>query len=335
MKRLVVGISFIAILVLGLAACSKEDDTSKQSKKDDDAEASQPEEEEVSYDPIPAADFSEEFLAGDFERIYAQISQEFQNQVSLEELEQLGSDFNQDVDSFELVSEMPLLGMTEYQWVSNNGEKGIRSYWIEDLTIEGLQLMPISTFPDSDAIYTENTYQMPINEEWFTFWGGTNELVNYHYAVESQRYAYDLLIMEEGNSFEGEPTENESYFAFNKDVVAPLAGVVVSTENEIADNMPNVETNSDELLGNHVIIEHDNNEYSIIAHLKQGSVEVSEGDEVQAGDLLGLTGNSGNSSEPHIHFHVADSANWEEAASIRIKLDKETEPVRGDKVSGF
>ena len=91
---------------------------------------------------------------------------------------------------------MPILGMTEYQWVSDGGDKGIRSYFADDLTIEGLQLMPISSYPESDAQYTENTYQMLITEEWFTFWGGTNELVNYHYAVKGQRYAFDLLILE-------------------------------------------------------------------------------------------------------------------------------------------
>ncbi|WP_240508125.1 peptidoglycan DD-metalloendopeptidase family protein [Virgibacillus indicus] len=62
---------------------------------------------------------------------------------------------------------------------------------------------------------------------------------------------------------------------------------------------------------------------------------MSEGDEVSAGDVLGLAGNSGNSSEPHIHFHVADGPDWKEASSIRIKLEHGAEPVRGDAVTGF
>lgn len=72
----------------------------------------------------------------------------------------------------------------------------------------------------------------------------------------------------------------------------------------------------------------------MLAHSQHGTVEVEKGQEVSAGEVLGLAGNSGNSSEPHIHFHVADSPNWREAASIRIKLEGE-EPVRGETVTGF
>jgi len=84
-----------------------------------------------------------------------------------------------------------------------------------------------------------------------------------------------------------------------------------------------------------VIIEHENNEYSVLAHFKKESIIVSEGDEVEAGQLLGSAGNSGNSSEPHIHFHVADRAEWDEAASIRIKFEDGKEPIRGEIAKGF
>lgn len=279
--------------------------------------------------------FTDRFLAGDFEALYNQTSDDFQDMVTLESFIELGEGFNADVEGFELVSEMPIDHVTEYQWISERGDKGIRSYFSEDHTIEGMQLMPLSVFPESDEKYTENIYQMPINEEWYTFWGGTNELVNYHYAHENQRYAYDLLIVEAGNSFDGDSEDNESYFAFGKEVLAPLEGVVVSTENSIPENTPLVETNAEEPLGNHVIIEHKNNEYSVIAHLQENSLQVSEGDSVAAGDVVGLAGNSGNSSEPHIHFHVADGEDWENATSIRINFKNGEEPVRGETTTGF
>lgn len=85
----------------------------------------------------------------------------------------------------------------EYQWVSDLGDKGIRSYFAEDLTIEGLQLMPI-------------------NEDWFVFWEEINELVNYHYPLVNQRYAYDMLIMSEGSSFDGDSEDNESFLHSEK-----------------------------------------------------------------------------------------------------------------------
>ena len=56
--------------------------------------------------------------------------------------------------------------------------------------------------------------------------------------------------------------------------------------------------------GNHVIIDHGDGFYSFYAHLQPGSVKVEVGDQVQAGDQLGLLGNTGNTSAPHLHFHV-------------------------------
>ena len=58
--------------------------------------------------------------------------------------------------------------------------------------------------------------------------------------------------------------------------------------------------------GNHVVLDLGHGEYALLAHMQRGSVRVRVGDRVRTGDVLGLTGNSGNSSEPHLHFHVQD-----------------------------
>lgn len=301
------------------------------------AETSEPDDNEENIEepePVSVEEFTDAFLAGEFETIYEQMSDSFQANVSFEEFVDHGEEFNQDVSEYEPASEMPLNDVMEYQWIDSEETKGIRSYWSND-SIEGLQLMQLNDYPEADENFTDNTYTMPVTGTWFTFWGGTNDLLNYHYPSESQRYAYDLLIREDDKSYEGDPDENESYFAFGEDVVAPADGEVVSVEYNIRDNTPGVETNEDEPLGNHVIIDHGNGEYGVIGHFKQESVEVSEGDSVEAGDFLGLAGNSGNSSEPHVHFHVADSPDWEHAASIRIQFEDDIDPVRGDEVSGF
>lgn len=308
-------------LVVMVVACNNNDVT-------DRAES----ETEQSISPDYLADH---FLDGKFEAIYNQTSDTFKDLVTLQQFKDMGSNFNQGVEHYEVISNMPFQGMTEIQWLSDDGTKGIRSYFAEDDTIEGLQLLPVTPPQDRDDVYTENTYRMPISGEWFVFWGGTNELVNYHYELAQQRYSYDLLVMEDGHSFEGDPTDNESYFAFGEDVLAPLDGVVVSVENGIADNTPTIDTNAENPLGNYVIIEHDNEEYSIIAHFKKESIVVSPGDEVAAGELLGLVGNSGNSSEPHIHFQVSDGESFETSQSIRIQLENNAEPLRGDTVTGF
>jgi murein DD-endopeptidase MepM/ murein hydrolase activator NlpD len=56
--------------------------------------------------------------------------------------------------------------------------------------------------------------------------------------------------------------------------------------------------------GNYVIIDHGNGEYSFLAHLKKGSMVVAVGDSLKSGQFIGLCGNSGNSSEPHLHYHL-------------------------------
>ena len=219
----------------------------------------------------------------------------------------------------------------ECQWLAT--DRGIRAYFSNDGTIGGLQFLPIASYPKSDRIYTRNQYKMPIKEEWMTFWGGLNELVNYHYPYETQRYAYDLIMMRNGFSYDGSPDQNENYYAFGKEVVAPLDGIVISLENEVKDNIPTLEVNEDQPLGNYIIIEHTHGEYSLLAHFKQNSLLVSIGDYVKAGDLLGQCGNSGHSSEPHIHYQISDEPDVINANSLRIKLD--IEPVRGDTVRGF
>jgi len=61
------------------------------------------------------------------------------------------------------------------------------------------------------------------------------------------------------------------------------------------------------VIGNHVVIEHAAGEYSVYAHLKPGSLRVKEGDRVRTGDYIAQVGTSGNSTEPHLHFHISDA----------------------------
>ncbi|MFD2628493.1 peptidoglycan DD-metalloendopeptidase family protein [Oceanobacillus kapialis] len=321
--RVFVTVSALLLLLIGITACGDEDSSSSEGEGATDTMEKK----------IIGLELADQFLSGNYEAIYDQFSKSFQKDVSFEEFRDIGEQFNEGVSSYTFISELSLNNFNEYQWLSEGGDKGIRAHLNDDQRIIGLQVLNIQADLGTNDIYTKNTYHMPINEPWLTYWGGTNQLVNYHYIHENQRYAYDLVIKKE-DTFEGDLKKNESYFAFGKDVVAPLEGVVVSVENGIEDNDPRVESNRDQPLGNHVIIQHDNREYSVLGHFKQGSIEVENGQEVKAGELLGLAGNSGNSSEPHIHFHVADSAEWEEATSLRIKLNVE-EPVRGETVEGF
>lgn len=287
------------------------------------------------YKEIDPKDIATVFLGGDYERLYDQTSKEFQKEVTIKELRSIGDEFNEDVDTYLFQAELPLGDeLTRYAWTDEKEEKAVISV-VDTKTniIVGFQVIPIESYPDTDEVYTETTFQLPFEDEWFVFWGGTNELLNYHYVHESQRYAFDFLMMKDSISYEGDATKNESYYAFGKNMLAPANGVVVDVVNNIKDNDPVGEMNEENPAGNYVIIDHGNEEYSFLVHFKYESIQVKEGDEVKTGDVLGLVGNSGNSSEPHIHFHVADSPDVNNSKSIRIDFNENSELIQGDFVS--
>jgi len=62
------------------------------------------------------------------------------------------------------------------------------------------------------------------------------------------------------------------------------------------------------MLGNHVIIDHGESEFSFLGHLVNGSTRVQVGDHVDAGAPIGLCGNSGHSTQPHLHYHLQNTA---------------------------
>src|SRR4030042_3143803 len=75
-------------------------------------------------------------------------------------------------------------------------------------------------------------------------------------------------------------------------------------------------------LGNAVFIQHSENEVSVLAHLKFDSVMVKVGDKVEAGQKIGLCGNSGNSSEPHLHYHLQNTPIIQDGTGIKCYFQK-------------
>ena len=75
-------------------------------------------------------------------------------------------------------------------------------------------------------------------------------------------------------------------------------------------------------VGNCVLIQHRNEELSVLAHLKRGSIVVKAGDKVKRGQLLGLCGNSGNSSEPHLHYHLQNSLVLQDGLGVKCAFQK-------------
>jgi murein DD-endopeptidase MepM/ murein hydrolase activator NlpD len=121
------------------------------------------------------------------------------------------------------------------------------------------------------------------------------------------------------DTYEGNPKQNENYYCFGREVVTPADGVVVDAVSSVPDNVPG-KMNKKQAPGNYVVIDHGNNEYSMMAHFKENSVKVSMGQRVNAGDPNGIIGNSGNSSQPHLHYHFQNTPNWIEGEWLPVQF---------------
>ncbi len=131
---------------------------------------------------------------------------------------------------------------------------------------------------------------------------------------------YENGTYAKGNSYRTDGTTNEDYYAFGKELIAPCDGEVVLAVDGVKDNKPG-EMNPVWVPGNTVIIRTANNEYLFLAHFKQHSILVKEGQKVNKGTILGQCGNSGNSSEPHLHFHLQNVENMIVATGIKCYFD--------------
>jgi murein DD-endopeptidase MepM/ murein hydrolase activator NlpD len=148
----------------------------------------------------------------------------------------------------------------------------------------------------------------PFRGAWDVLWGGDTPETNYHVVNPQQRRAADLArVGDDGKTFRGDGTRNTDYLAYGQEILAAADGVVTQVVDGIADNVPGA-MNAYFVPGNLVVIRHTPALYSAYAHLVPGSARVKVGDKVKLGTALGRCGNSGNSSEPHLHFQLEDAA---------------------------
>ena len=156
-----------------------------------------------------------------------------------------------------------------------------------------------------------------------------------------QRYAIDWIQLgDDGNSFSGDKHKNSSYHAWDQTVHAVMDGKIVEIKDGIAENVPNsgklaVAITSDTVAGNYVIEDLGDGRYAAYAHLRPGTLKVKVGDTVHAGNEIGHLGNSGNSSEPHLHFQICDAPSFFESEGLPFAIDKFTrEDFKIDNMKG-
>lgn len=134
-------------------------------------------------------------------------------------------------------------------------------------------------------------------------------------TANSNEFASDFVYLDEtGRTYHGDPRKLENWYGYGKPIYAPGKGVVLATANDIPDRWfndeaattigrPRVPAGKDSKdIGNFVLIDHQNGEYSLLVHMKSGSVSVSPGDHVAQGQPVGRVGFSGDSIFPHLHY---------------------------------
>lgn len=192
----------------------------------------------------------------------------------------------------------------------------------------------------------------PVSGRWLAL-NGPAEKIPSHTHVKAQTYAVDMVVAAEGVAdahkerlatatwFRHSFRRPEEYASFGRPVIAPAAAVVVATSDSQRDHRCRlslaglillmaeglVRDNGPVrwLLGNHVILRIEDgvheNTYAVLAHLRRGTVQVAPGDRVSAGQQLAECGNSGNSSDPHVHYQLMDGPDLLTARGLPFAWD--------------
>ena len=201
------------------------------------------------------------------------------------------------------------------------------SFWLSMCQLFGSHFAKIvhgSKLPSDENYDCKVDYILPFEGKWTVFNGGIGKGFSHAWNIIPQRYAYDFIIMDDnGKSFAGDSKKLQSYYCYDKNVIAPADGIVVKVSNSHKNSRVNGEKiycDTWDIRGNFIVIRHAEKEFSVSAHLIPDSITVRKGDKVRQGDIIGKCGNSGNTSEPHLHFQLQTGKSFFASAGLPISF---------------
>jgi peptidase M23-like protein len=195
--------------------------------------------------------------------------------------------------------------------------------WLRGLGFAGVCMLVFSSgvyqvYPSShDNRPSDVSFRLPLDGPVTVAWGGWTARENYHVGAPSERWAYDLLIARDGKSHTGDGTVVTDYWSYGRDVRAPAAGRIIAVHDGDPDAVPH-RPDRQRRAGNHILLEVAPDEYLVVAHLLAGSIAVKAGQSVARGEIVGRVGNSGNTSEPHVHVHLQDRPTPDQGEGIPL-----------------
>jgi len=289
-----------------------------------------------------ADSFENNYNADNFDAIFANFSIEMQKALPIEQTKEFLNGLKQQAGK--ITNREFVKYEQTYASYKTNFERALFVVNISvdnNSKINGLFVKPFNESNLPKLYRNKTKLILPFKDEWTVVWGGDTKELNYHVESEAQKNAFDIVITDEkGNSYKTDGKTNADYYAFGKELIAPCDGEIVLVVDGVKDNIPGV-LNPVYIPGNTVIIKTANNEYLFFAHFKQHSIVVKQGQKIKQGELLGLCGNSGNSSEAHLHFHIQNIEDMNSATGVKCYFEnilvngqskKDCSPIKKEKI---
>lgn len=155
-------------------------------------------------------------------------------------------------------------------------------------------------------------------DNWVAFNGCCESITSHRGAVMAvngllrvpERFAIDWIQLDpSGRAYTGDGAKLSSYKYYGTPIHAVASGVVVNLYDDADEQVPGALAKgitTENIGGNMLVIDIGNGAFAFYAHMQKGSLKVKLGDHVTTGEVIGLLGNTGNSTAPHLHFHVMD-----------------------------
>ena len=200
-----------------------------------------------------------------------------------------------------------------------------------------LEALEKATGDDGTGYETIARYTLPLRESWLVYNGGMTRKTSHSWDIIGQRFALDFVQADARFArHTGRGTRLDAYFCYGKPILAAADGTVVTAEERIGAapflGWGICDALARSFVGNHLVIQHAEGEFALYAHLIRGSLRVGPGDTVRRGQVIGLCGHTGHSTEPHLHFHLQDSADLFGGRGLPIRftdLEVDGKPAEG------
>jgi len=202
-------------------------------------------------------------------------------------------------------------------------------------TIKAEGTIPIGMFQSAIE------YDFPLRGTWYI--GASGTFHSHHRWAAMEEFALDILqFRERSKSYKTTGATSQDFFAFGQDVISVADGTIVEAvdkytdddsklkkENENYDQydqriqseqMQALSQDPNGVAGNYIVIKHNDSEYSMYAHLKSGSVKIKKGDVVKRGQVIASVGNTGSSTEPHLHFQLQDGSDPLRSRALPVRF---------------